>query len=201
MGSHSKRRVASTHASGNHYKAIYGQHGRLARNKGSERLRRKIKLTREVNLREQHALYWVGRHIEIDNVLRKHRGKSSARNPKHKVVLEIRVEPDAERGVPGAYEKLLAREIAHRVLSAPILFVAEASYRLADLGRTPGVMSHEVDRVFASARSDLEGLIGSHQTASSEQRKQFDRKIADLEGRWKDKVIAACRKMLDESIS
>ena len=157
--------------------------------------------TREVNRREQDALYRVGRHIEIDYVLQKHRGKSSARTPEHKVVLEIRVEPDAERDVPGAYEKLLAHEIAQRVLTAPILIVGEASYRLAELGRTPGVMSHEVHRVFADARSELESLIGGHQTTNSEERKQFDRKIADLEARWKDKVITACRKILDEHIS
>jgi hypothetical protein len=157
--------------------------------------------TREVNRKEQDALYRVGRHIEIDYVLQKHRGKSSARNPEHKVVLEIRVEPDAEGDVPGAYEKLLAHEIAQRVLTAPILFVGEASYRLAELGRTPGVMSHEVHRVFSDARSELESLLGGHQTTNSEERKQFDRKIADLEARWKDKVIAACRKILDEHIS
>jgi hypothetical protein len=139
----------------------------------------------------------VGRHIEIDYVLQKHRGKSWVRNPgRHKVVLEIRVEPDAEGDVPGAYEKLLAHEIAHRVLTAPILVVGEASYRLAELGRTPAVMSHEVHRVFADARSELESLIGSRKATNTEERKQFDRKIAELEARWKEKVIAACRKIL-----
>jgi hypothetical protein len=158
--------------------------------------------TREVNREEQDALYRVGRHIEIDYVLQKHRGKSWARNPEHhKVVLEIRVEPDAEGEVPGAYEKLLAQEIAHRVLTAPILYVGEASYRLAELGRIPGVMSHEVHRVFASARTELESLIGGRQIADSEERKQFDRKMADIEARWKDKVIAACRKIVGEHIS
>jgi len=159
--------------------------------------------TREVNHREQDALYRVGRHVEIDYVLQKHRGKSWARNPEHhKIVLEIRVEPDAEGDIPGAYEKLLAHEIAHRVLSAPILYVGEASYRLAELGRTPGVMSHEVHGVFVDARSELESLMaGQRKLANSEERKQFDRKHADLEGRWKDKVIADCRKMLDEPIS
>jgi hypothetical protein len=39
--------------------------------------------TREVNHREQDALYRVGRQIEIDYVLQKHRGKSWARNPEH----------------------------------------------------------------------------------------------------------------------
>ena len=157
--------------------------------------------TREVNTREQDALYRVGRHIEIDYVLQKHRGKSSALSPEHKVVLEIRVEPDAEGDVLGAYEKLLAHEIAQRVLTAPILFVGEASYRLAELGRAPGVMPHEIHRVFADARSELEGLLGGHQITNSEERKEFDRKIADLEARWKDRVIAACRNLLDEHIS
>jgi len=157
--------------------------------------------TREVNHKEQDALYRVGRHIEIDYVLQKFRGKAWNRNPKHhEVILEIRVEPDAEGDVPGAYEKLLAREIAHRVLTAPILYVGEASYRLAELGRTPGVMPHEVHHVFVSARSELESLIGNRQITDSEERKQFDREHADLEARWKDKVIDACRKILDENI-
>jgi hypothetical protein len=116
-------------------------------------------------------------------------------------VLEIRVEPNAEGDVPGAYEKLLAHEIANRVLSAPILYVGEASYQLAELGSTPGVMSDKVHRVFASARRELESLIGGGQITKSEERKQFDGKIADLEARWKDRVIAACREILGEHIS
>jgi len=56
-------------------------------------------------------------------------------------VLEIRVEPDAEGDVGGAYEKLLAKEVAHRVLTAPMLVVFEASYQPTELGRTPTVMS------------------------------------------------------------
>ena len=156
--------------------------------------------TREVNRKEQDALYRVGRRIEIDYVLQQHRGKFRARNPEHrKIVLEIRVEPDAGGDAPGAYEKLLAREIAHRVLTAPILYVGEASYQLAELGRTPGVMSHEVHNVFTSARSELESLINGCPIANSEERKQFDRTHADLEARWKDKVIAACREILDKN--
>lgn len=157
--------------------------------------------TREVNTREQDALYRVGRHIEIEYVLQKHRGKSLALIPEHQVVLEIRVEPDAEGDVPGAYEKLLSHEIAQRVLTAPILFVGEASYQLAELGRTPGVMSREVHCVFADASSELESLISGPPATNSEERKQFDGKIADLEARWKDRVIAACRKILEEHIS
>ena len=157
--------------------------------------------TREVNHKEQDALYRVGRYIEIDYVLQKHRGKALARNPKHhEVIIEIRVEPDGAGDVPGAYERLLAREIAHRVLTAPILYVGEASYRLAELGRTPGVIPREVHHVFVSARSELESLVGDRQTTDSEERKQFDRKHADLEARWKDRVIDACRKILDEDI-
>lgn len=72
---------------------------------------------------------------------------------------------------------------------------------MAERARTLGVMSQEAHRVFASARGQLEPLIGSHQTINAEQRKQFDSKIAGLEDRWQDKVIAACRKMLDKNIS
>jgi len=37
--------------------------------------------TREVNRKEQDALHRVGRHIDIDYVLQKHRGKFSTQNP------------------------------------------------------------------------------------------------------------------------
>jgi hypothetical protein len=87
--------------------------------------------TRDVNHKEQDALYRVGRRIEIDYVLQQHRNKSSSKNKEHKVVLEIRIEPDADGDTLGAYEKLLAKEVAHRVLTAPILLVVDASYQLA----------------------------------------------------------------------
>ena len=155
--------------------------------------------TREVNSREQDALYRIGRHIEIDYVLQRHRNKSSPSQAEHKIVLEIRVEPSAEGDVPGAYERLLAKEIAERVLRAPILLVMEASHELAELGRTPGVMRPEVHRVFVDACSESERLIGGRRIPSeAEARKQAMLQIAELEARWKDSIFAACRKIVDE---
>lgn len=155
--------------------------------------------TREVNNREQDALYRVGRRIEIDYVLQRHRRKSSAPNSEHKIVLEIRVQPDAEGEAPGSYEKLLAREIAQRVLTAPILVVLEASYDLAELGRTPGVMPHDVHRVFVDARSESDRLIGGRRLPDDpEARKQAIARITELEARWRENIFAACRKIVDE---
>lgn len=154
--------------------------------------------TREVNRREQDALYRVGRHIEIDYVLQKHRGKSSARKPEHKVVVEIRVEPDAEGDVPGAYEKLLAHEIAQRVLTAPILLVFEASYQLAELGRPPGVMPAEAHRVFLDAYAECDRLIGGRRLPNDpEARSKAMHQIQELETRWTDSIFVACRKIVE----
>jgi hypothetical protein len=155
--------------------------------------------TREVNNREQDALYRIGRRIEIDYVLQRHRKKSSVPNSEHKIVLEIRAEPDAEGDVPGAYQRLLAKEIAHRVLTAPILVVLEASYELAELGRTPGVMPPEVHRVFADARSESDRLVGGRRLSNDpEARKHAMLGIAELEARWRESIFAACRKIVDE---
>ena len=42
--------------------------------------------TREVDNREQDALYRIGRRIEIDYVFQRHRHKSSVPNAEHKIV-------------------------------------------------------------------------------------------------------------------
>jgi hypothetical protein len=144
--------------------------------------------TRQVNNRGQDALYRVGRQIEIDYVLQRHRHKSSVPNAEHKVVLEIRVEPPLEGEAPGGYERVLAKEIARRVLTAPISLVFEASYELAELGRTDGVMSPEVHSVFVDARSEGDRLIGGRN----------DPEARKLEARWKERIFAACQKIVDE---
>jgi hypothetical protein len=155
--------------------------------------------TREVNLKEQDALYRVGRHIEIDYVLQQHRNKSSTQRKEHKVVLEIRIEPDAVGEVAGAYEKLRAKEVAHQALTAPIPLVFEASYQLADLGRTPNVMPDEVHRVFVDARAECERLVGGRRLPNDpEARREAMGKIQELETRWKDRVFAACRRIAED---
>ena len=47
--------------------------------------------TREANTKEQSATYEVGRRVEIDYVLQRHRPASSDRGAETKVVLEIRI--------------------------------------------------------------------------------------------------------------
>jgi hypothetical protein len=155
--------------------------------------------TREVNRKEQDALYRVGRSIEIDYVLQRHRRKSSAQQKERKVVLDIRVEPDAEGDVPGVYEKVLAKETAHRVLTAPILLVFEASYQLAELGRAPRVMPDDVHRVFVDACTECDRLIGGRRLRNDpEARREATRQIQELEARWKDRIFAACRKIVED---
>lgn len=139
--------------------------------------------TREVNNREQDALYMVGRNIQIDYVLQRHRKKNSVPNEEHKVVVEIRVEAPLGEDIPGEYQRLLAAEIAQQVGRAPILNVLEASYRLAELGRTPGVMSAEIHSVFVGASTECE-------------RKLTTAEIAGVEARWKERVVTACRELL-----
>jgi hypothetical protein len=157
--------------------------------------------TREVNSKEQDALYRVGRRIEIDYVLQRNRSKSSASKKEHEVVLEIRVKPDTEGDVPGVYEKLLARETAHRVLTAPILLVLDASYQLAELGRTPGVMPNDVHRVFVDACTECDRMMGGRRLPNdTEARREATRQIQELEARWKDRIFAACRRIVEDQI-
>jgi hypothetical protein len=66
--------------------------------------------TREVNLKEQDALYIPGQRIEIDYVLQHHRPKSHDKGGETKLIVEIRVEPTAQ--TPGSYERLRAKELA-----------------------------------------------------------------------------------------
>jgi hypothetical protein len=55
-----------------------------------------LRWTREVNTKEQDALYRVGRRVEVDYVLQRHRPKSWDRGAETKCVIEIRVD-DNER--------------------------------------------------------------------------------------------------------
>jgi hypothetical protein len=57
----------------------------------------------------------VGRNIQIDYVLQRHRKKNSVPNEEHKVVVEIRVEAPQGEDIPGEYQRLLAAEIAQQV--------------------------------------------------------------------------------------
>ena len=99
------------------------------------------------------------------------------------MVVEIRVEAPLAEDSPGAYQRLLAAEIAQQVVRAPFSDVLEASYRLAELGRTSGVMSAEIHSVFVRASSECERISTTAE-------------IAGVEARWKEKVVTACRELL-----
>jgi hypothetical protein len=53
-----------------------------------------LRWTREVNSKEQDALYRVGRRVEVDYVIQRHRPKSWDRGAETKCVIEIRVNDD-----------------------------------------------------------------------------------------------------------
>lgn len=153
--------------------------------------------TRKVNTREQDVLYRVGRRIEIDYVLQRHRRKPSDPKAEHKVVIEIRVGPGGPEDSLGSYEKLRAGEIAQGVLTQPFWTVMEVSPELAELGKVPGVMPGDVHKVFLEASSDLDRAISELPIAPDVQR-EVDRIMEGLQGRWKDAVFSACKKLLDE---
>lgn len=153
--------------------------------------------TREVNTREQDALYRVGRRIEIDYVLQRHRRKSSDPKAEHKVVIEIRVGPGAPEDSSGSYEKLRAAEIARGVLTQPFWTVMEVSHELAELGKTPGVMPGDVHKVFMEASSDMDRVI-SEVPKAPDMPHELDRVTRELHERWKDAVFSACKKLLSE---
>ncbi len=153
--------------------------------------------TREVNTREQDALYRVGRRIEIDYVFQRHRRMSSNPKAEHKVVIEIRVGPGAPEDSPGSYEKLRAAEIAQGVLAQPFWTVMEVSHELAELGETPGVMPGDVHKVFLEASSDMDRAVRQVPKATNVA-DQLDRITEELQERWKGAVFSACKKLLDE---
>ena len=54
----------------------------------------------------------------------------------------------------------------------------------------------DVHRVFMDARAECDRLIGGRRTPSDpELRREATRAIQELESRWKDRVLAACRKI------
>ncbi len=153
--------------------------------------------TRDVNSREQDALYRSGRRIEIDYVVQRHRRRSFDPDVEHEVVIEIRIESEAEGEIPGSYEKVRVKEIAQGVLTQPFWTAPEVSHELAELGHTPGVMSDEVHKVFLDARTDIDRLLREGPKGPDE-RQQTEHAIVELHECWKDAVFGACRKILDE---
>ncbi|HKC96332.1 MAG TPA: hypothetical protein VKB81_20155 [Nitrospira sp.] len=143
--------------------------------------------TRKVNVKEQGALYIPGQRIEIDYVLQRHRPKSTDKGAEHKIVIEIRVEPNPQMETPGIYEKLLARELAQAVCLNYIVII-DASHQLGELGNTPGVMDEEAHQVFTSITREVEGVIMQNRYEAMEA----------LLNHWKDPVLAACKRLSEE---
>ncbi len=143
--------------------------------------------TRKVNSVKQDALYVPGQTIEIDFVVQRHRAKSFDEGSETKVVVEIRVEPCPHMQVPGAYEKLRAREIAEAILMRySITFVA--AHELSELGTAPGVMSEDAHRVFRKVADEIRDL---------RTRKRNGQAMSALLDRWKDAILAACKELAD----
>ena len=140
--------------------------------------------TREVNVKEQDALYIPGQRIEIDYVLQHHRPKSFDKGGETKVVIEIRVEPNAQ--TPGSYEKLRAKELAQAV-SLFYPNIIDAAYHLSELGKTPGLMDEDAYRVFTNIARQVEGVIMENRYEAME----------GLLNHWKEPVLASCKRMLN----
>ena len=151
--------------------------------------------TREVNRKEQDALYLPNQPIEIDYVLQRHRQKSSDHGAEVKQVIEIRVEPDTQAEASRNYARLRAKEIAQGVLSQPFSEVLEASCQLATLGYTVGVMNEEVHIVFVDACSEAARLRREKDPGD---RKVLWQKYGEIAARWNERVCIACKRILDE---
>ena len=140
--------------------------------------------TREVNVKEQDALYIAGQRIEIDYVLQCHRPKSFDKGGETKLVVEIRVEPTAQ--TPGSYERLRAKELAQAV-SLFYPHIIEAAHHLSELGSVAGVMDEEAHRVFVSVAREVEDVVMQKRNTE----------MSGLLNRWKDPVLVACKRLLE----
>lgn len=142
--------------------------------------------TREVNTKEQDALYVPGRRIEIDYVLQRRRLQSVENGAETKVVVEIRVEPNGEVQTKATYQKLRSRELAEAItLNYPMTI--DVSHELSKLGNVRGVMDELAHHVFTSVAREVEKVMMEKRMASME----------EVLNRWKEPVLAACKRILD----
>ena len=109
--------------------------------------------------------------------------KSFSKGGETKVVIEIRVDPNE---TPGTYAKWRARELAQAV-SLFYPNIIDASHHLSELGNAPGVMDKEAHEVFMRVAREVEGVMMQKKNTA----------IEGLLNRWKDPVLAACKRMLD----
>jgi hypothetical protein len=95
--------------------------------------------------------------------------------------------------------RLSAKKVAQAVLSGQI-GILEACRKLARLGHTPGIMSSEIHNVFVGADSETDHLpVGVvRKLWDPEVLLEKDREIAEMEAHWKDRVLAACKRIVDQ---
>jgi hypothetical protein len=66
--------------------------------------------------------------------------------------------------------------------------IIEVSDRLSELGNLPGLMDKETHQLFASVAREIQAVTA--QKGSS---------LDDVLNRWKDPVLAACKKLLENT--
>jgi hypothetical protein len=92
-----------------------------------------------------------------------------------------------------------AKEVSQAVLSGRMGMI-EASREPACLGQAPDVMNEEIHKVFVGACSESDHLpIGAVRDPWNPQvLEEKDWEIADIEARWKDRILAGCKSILEE---
>jgi hypothetical protein len=95
--------------------------------------------------------------------------------------------------------RLRANEVAQAALSGR-MGMLEACRELGRRGHTRGVMSEEIHNVFVGADSETDHLpMGPVRELWDPQvLLEKDREIARMEAHWKDRVLAACKKLVDQ---
>jgi hypothetical protein len=92
-----------------------------------------------------------------------------------------------------------AKEVSQAVFSGRMGMI-EASRELACLGHAPDVMNEEIHKVFVGVCTESDHLpIGAVRELWNPQvLEEKDREIADIEARWKDRILAGCKSILEE---
>ena len=113
------------------------------------------------------------------------------------------IAPENLRAIGPAVEidslRSCAKEVSQAVLSGRMGMI-EASRKLAGLGHAPGVMNEEIHKVFLGACGESDHLpIGAVRDLWNPQvLEEKDREIADMEARWKDRILAGCKSIVEE---
>jgi hypothetical protein len=91
------------------------------------------------------------------------------------------------------------KEVSQAVLSGRMGMI-EASRELACLGHAPDVMNEEIHKVFVGACIESDHLpTGAVRDLWNPQvLEEKDREIANIEARWKDRILVACKSILEE---